>query len=118
MSVRRILLVSCISVTAAIETWRDWSIAEREACSRSLSDLPTAPVAISLAALMVRATSEPLPIIVCENAWPRVSIDFSASEVTRSMSSVSWLVFEPIASTSAPRLASIMFDRRSACCCT
>ena len=47
VSVRRILLVSCISVTAAIETWRDWSIAAREACSRSFSDLPTAPVAIS-----------------------------------------------------------------------
>ncbi|MGY3468690.1 hypothetical protein ACVW0I_005561 [Bradyrhizobium sp. LM6.11] len=78
----------------------------------------TAPVAISLAELMVRATSEPLPIIVCENAWPRVSIDFSASDVTRSMSSVSWLVFEPIASTSEPRLASIMLARRSDCCCT
>ena len=60
VSVRRILLVSCISVTAAIETWRDWSIAEREDCSRSFSDLLTAPVASSPAEVMVRATSEPL----------------------------------------------------------
>ena len=60
VSVRRILLVSCISVTAAIETWRDWSIAARDACSRSFSDLLTAPVASSPAEVMVRATSEPL----------------------------------------------------------
>ena len=39
VSVRRILLVSCISVTAAIETWRDWSIAARDACSSSFNDL-------------------------------------------------------------------------------
>ena len=31
---------------------------------------------------------------------------------------VSWLVFEPIASTSVPRLPSIICDRRSVCCCT
>ena len=80
VSVRRILLVSCISVTAAIETWRDWSIAEREDCSRSFSDLATAPVASSPAEVIVRATSAPLVAIDCENAWPRVSIDFSASD--------------------------------------
>ena len=70
VSVRRILLVSCISVTAAIETWRDWSIAAREDCSRSFSDLLTAPVASSPADVMVRATSEPLLIIDCEKACP------------------------------------------------
>ena len=89
VSVRRTLLVSCISVTAAIETWRDCSIAAREACSSSRSDLLTAPVASSPADVIVRATSVPLPSIDCEKAWPRVSIDFSASEVTRSISNVS-----------------------------
>ena len=118
VSVRRILLVSCISVTATIETWRDCSIAVREACSRSFNDLLTAPVASSPAEVIVRATSEPWVSIDCEKVWLRVSIDFSASEVTRSMSSVRWLVFAPIASISVPRLPSIMFDRRSVCCCT
>ena len=79
VSVRRILLVSCISVTAATETWRDWSIAAREDCSSSFSDLLTAPVASSPAEVMVRATSEPLLSIDCEKVWLRVSIDFSAS---------------------------------------
>ena len=55
--------------------------------------------------MIVRATSAPLTVIDCENAWLRVSIDFSASAVTRSMSAVSWLVLAPIASTSEPRLA-------------
>ena len=64
VSVRRILLVSCISVTAWIETWRDCSIAVLEDCSRSFSDLLMAPVASSPAEVMVRATSEPLPISV------------------------------------------------------
>ena len=118
VSVRRILLVSCISVTAAIETWRDWSIAAREACSSSFNDLPTAPVASSPAVVMVRATSEPWPIIDCEKVWLRASIDLSASEVTRSMSIVSWFAFVPIASTRVPRLPSIICDRRSVCCCT
>jgi len=73
-------------------------------------------VAISPAAVMVRATSLPLPIMDCEKLWPRVSIDFRASEVTRSMSNVSWLVLPAKASTSTPRLASMICDRRSVCC--
>ena len=67
----------------------------REACSRSFSDLLIALVANSPADVIVRATSEPLPIIDCAKAWPRVSIDLSASEVTRSTSTVSWLVLAP-----------------------
>ena len=118
VSVRRIFEVSCISVTAATETWRDCSIAAFEDCSSSFSERLSAPVAISPAEVMVRATSLPLPIIDCEKAWPRVSIDFSASEVTRSISTVSWLVLADIASTRVPRLPSIACDRRSVCCCT
>ena len=60
----------------------------------------------------------PLVISDCENAWPRVSIDFSASDVTRSISNVSWLVLAPIASTSVPRLPSIICASRSVCCWT
>ena len=118
VSVRRILLVSCISVTAAIETWRDCSIAERDECSRSLSDLATAPVARSPAEVMLRATSAPLVAIDCENPWLRVSIALSASDVARSMSVVSWVVLAVSASTSAPRRLSTICARRSACCCT
>ena len=117
VSVRRICW-SCISVTAAIETCRDWSIAEREDCSSSLSDLLTAPVASSPAEVMVRATSLPWLSIDCEKVWPLVSIARSASEVTRSTSTVSWLVLEPIASTSEPRLPSIICASRSVCCWT
>ena len=76
------------------------------------------PVASSPADVIVRATSVPLPSIDCENAWLRVSIDFSASEVTRSISNVSWFVLPVIASTRVPRLPSIICASRSVCCCT
>ena len=55
---------------------------------------------------------------IARSVCPRVSIDFSASAVTRSISTVSWLVLAPIASTSDPRLPSIICDRRSVCCWT
>ena len=103
VSVRRILLVSCISVTAATETWRDCSIAALDACSRSFSDLLIAVVANSPADVIVRATSELLPSIDCAKVCPRVSIDLRASEVTRSTSVVRWVVLAPIVSTSANR---------------
>ena len=48
-------------------------------CSQPLS--PVSP-----ALVIVRATSDPLVAIDCENASPLVSIDFSASDVTRSIS--------------------------------
>jgi hypothetical protein len=105
-------------VTAATETWRDWSIALRDDSSRSFSDLLMVLVASSLAEVMLRATSVELPSMVCENPCARVSIERKASIVTRSTSEVSWLVLPPIASTSAPRLLSIASDRRSVCCCT
>ncbi len=112
------MLVSCISVTAATETWRDWSIAAREACSSSFSDLPTAPVASSPAIVIARATSEPCPPIDWAKAWPRVSIALSESAVTRSISVESWLVLVESASTNAPRRPSIICERRSVVCVT
>ncbi|MBA7621356.1 hypothetical protein ES703_28717 [subsurface metagenome] len=118
VSVRRILLVSCISVTAAIETWRDWSMAAREAASSSFSDLPTAPVASSPAEVIERDTSEPCALIEEAKAWLRVSMAFSESAVTRSISLESWLVLAVSASTSEPRRPSIIVDRRSVVCVT
>ena len=49
-------------------------------------------------------------------AWPRVSIDFRASAVTRSMSVVSCVVLALSASTSEPRRLSTICARRSVCC--
>ncbi len=54
---------------------------------------------------IVRATSEPWAAIGCEKTWPRVSIDFQASAVTRSMSVVSCVVLVPRASHQRPAAA-------------
>jgi len=69
----------------------------------------------SKTALLVSNTSS-LPIIDCEKEVPRTSIDFKASEVTRSISTESWLVLPARASTNRPRLESMICDRRSVCC--
>ena len=91
-------------------------MAERDDASRSFSDLVTAVVARSPAEVIVRATSEPWVAIDCENAWPRVSIAFRESAVTRSSSVVSWVVLALSASTSDPRRVSTICARRSVCC--
>ncbi len=103
VSVRSILLVSCISVTAATETCRDWSIALRLVSSMSFSDLLIAPVATSLAVLIMRAMSAELLVIDWAKMKPLPSIAFSASSVVRPMSAVSW-----------PALGADRLDQRTA----
>ena len=89
VSVRSSFEVSCISLTAAIETWRDCSMALRVDTSMSFIDLLTAPAATSPAVLIMRARSLELPIIAWVKAKPLPSIARTASSVARPMSAIS-----------------------------